>query len=79
MPISPEHVDMLGQPLVEGCYVASAHGNSLRICRVLKLTPKMILVSDVNSGYWDRRVYPLDTIRLENEDILMHILKNSGR
>ncbi|HEY6436616.1 MAG TPA: hypothetical protein VIY47_08500 [Ignavibacteriaceae bacterium] len=81
MPATPqEHLDILGQPVFEGAYVAVSHFNQLYICKVGKMTPKMIRAHPLkylgrNSGWLK---YTSETVILSGEDALAYILKHAG-
>lgn len=74
-----KHIDILGQEITEGCYVAAPRSNTMYICRVTKLNPKMIRI--VNAKRGDSRsgdgwlVYPKETVRLTGEEAMAYILK----
>lgn len=73
------HTDILGQEITEGCYVAVPHRNTMYICKVTKINPKMIRVVNVkNTGYrandgW--LVYPSEGVKLSGEEALAYIMK----
>lgn len=75
----PIHTDRLGREIVVGSKVAAPRSNSLKICTVTKLNPKMITVHVVNTGeagYANHfHVYSKDTVVLDGEDVLSYILK----
>lgn len=78
----PEHTDILGQPLTEGCHVAMSHRNSMMIGRIIKLNPKMLRIVPIGiktyrseDGYL---VYGNQTVRLDGPDALAYILKASN-
>ncbi len=70
-------VDILGQPLVVGCYVAAPRSNMLKVCQIEKLSNKMIHLKAVNkTGYRDEfMIYPQFAVRLDGPDALAYILK----
>lgn len=71
-----EKIDKLGQPLTLGCHVAVPRRNSLLICKVTKISPKMVHVENVNKSYpAEFKIYPQDTVRLDGPDVLAYILK----
>jgi hypothetical protein len=78
----PEHVDILGQPLKEGSYVAVSQSNIMYVCQIKKVTPKQIRVCPIKGRYspewagWLK--YPSDSVLLSGPDVLVYILKNSG-
>ena len=79
---APEHVDILGQPVTEGCHVAMAHHNSMKIGRVIKLNPKMLRIVPLGTGHWRADdgylVYSNQTVRLDGPDALAYILRASN-
>lgn len=76
-----EHVDILGQPLTEGSYVAVSRGNTMYICRITKITPKMMRAIPIH-GYGSTGtgwlIYSENSVLLSGEDALVYILKYSG-
>ena len=78
---APEHVDILGQPLNEGCHVAMAHHNRMMIGKIIKLNPKMIRVIPLKGTYradGGYLVYSSQTVRLDGPDALAYILRASN-
>jgi hypothetical protein len=79
---APEHVDILGQPLQEGCHVAMVHHNSMKIGRVIKLNPKMLRIVPLGTNHWRAEdgylVYSNQTVRLDGPDALAYILRASN-
>ncbi len=72
----PEHTDILGQPLAVGNYVAIAQRNCMRICSIIKITPKQIRVGQVGRNDPDGSlVYPKETVLLSGPDAMAYILK----
>ena len=73
----PEHKDRLCNPIKLGDKLAVAHHNSLRICSVTKLNPKMIEVTPVNPKYANSEflVYSHETVVLNEADVLVYIIK----
>jgi len=76
-----EHVDILGQPLVEGSYVAISRGNAMYICRIKKITPKMMRAAPL-TGYCHSPdgwlIYSQNSVLLSGQDAMVYILKYSG-
>lgn len=72
-----EKIDVLGQPIVLGCHLAVPAGNLLKICKVVKITNKMIHVESVKTSGWKDKfmVYPHNAVRLDGPDVLAYILK----
>lgn len=73
----PEHKDVIGVPIHVGSKVAVARSNSLMVCSVLELCPKMIKVKPITSGYRQDGivVYSSATVVIEGPDVLAYILK----
>lgn len=73
----PEHRDKLGQVINEGTKVAVSRLNQLRICSVIKLTPKMIRVVPVNDGYPSSgfQVFGHQAVVVDTTDVLSYILQ----
>lgn len=69
--------DILGQDIIVGCHVAAPSGNLLKICKVVKISPKMLHVECVQKvGYNDSyMIYPERTVRLDGPDVLAYILR----
>jgi len=73
---SEEKVDILGQPIDIGCHVAVPRRNSLLICKVTKISPKMVHVKNVDTKYpVEFMIRPTDAVRLDGPDVLAYILK----
>ena len=72
-----DKLDILGQILIEGCYVAAPRSNMLKVCQITKLSAKMVHVKSVNkTGYKDEfMTYPDHVVRLDGPDALAYILK----
>jgi hypothetical protein len=78
---APVHLDILGQPLSEGNYVALAHHNMLQICKIVKLNPKMMRAVPVRGNYradGGYLVYSNQAILLSGPDALAYILTYAG-
>lgn len=74
--VTPEHSDILGRPICLGTKVAVAVHNSLMICSVTKIMPKMIRAMPVQGHYRDGYlVYGSQCVVVEGEDVLAYILK----
>jgi hypothetical protein len=78
----PEHLDILGQPLAEGNYVAVSHRNMLHVCQIKKLNPKMMRVAPIKYQYKKVEdgilVYSDQAILLSGPDALAYILTYAG-
>ena len=74
--VTPDHVDILGRPIHLGTKVAVGTGNSLVICSIIKLSPKMVRAMPIKGyhreGYL---VYGSQCVVVEGEDVLAYILK----
>lgn len=74
-----EHVDILGQPLAEGNYVAVSHHNMMYVCQIVKITPKKIRAKPLKWRGEDGILKsPQDSVLLSGPDAMVYILKNSG-
>lgn len=76
-----EHLDIIGQPIEEGNYVALSHHNMMYVCQIIKLHPKMIRAKPIKSGYRSADgflVYSNQTVILSGSDALAYILKHAG-
>jgi hypothetical protein len=75
------HTDLLGQELSEGSVVAavrhSGYGAYMCICRVIKITPKKVVLEDVKQEYKEWLAYPAGTVKLSSEEAMMYILKHA--
>ena len=74
-----EHVDIIGQPIDEGKYVAITHHNSLYIGQITKMTGKMIRVVPITGNYREGFLkYPDQAVLLSGPDAMVYILRNAG-
>lgn len=76
--MSDVHKDFFGKTLTEGLKVIVPRGNSLVLCSVTRLTPKMALVTPIgkkSKGYY---IYPSQMVVVDSEDVVAYILKNHG-
>jgi len=80
--VQTEHLDILGQPLAEGNYVAVCHRNQLQVCQITKINPKMMRVVPIKKEYLWRRewhlIYSHQSILLSGPDALAYILTYAG-
>lgn len=80
--VTPEHTDILGQPLSLNSYVAVSYHNMLQICQVIKINPKTIRVATIGTRrYGDddgHQVYSCQAVLLSGPDALAYILANAG-
>jgi hypothetical protein len=76
------HKDKLGRVINLDDFVCYPNSNSLDIGKVVKITPKMLLVSRIPDRYrkWggESRKYPCDLVLVEGKDVTMYILRNSA-
>lgn len=73
------HNDFFGTPVKENHHVIVPRDNTLEMCLVEKITPKMIKVRPVKKGSFKSRsyyVYCSQTVIVNSEEALMYILKN---
>lgn len=76
---TPErHVDALGQPLEIGDTVAVSYNNTIRICMVNKVTPKMVRVMPVKANYRGNGYlkYGYDMVAVDPQLVTLYALKN---
>jgi len=78
-----EHVDFFGEPLDIGDLVVAADGGNrgaLAICRITKITPKMITLQSVITKYSYKRSsflrYPYYVIKVNSDVVADYILQN---
>lgn len=75
-----EHKDLLGNPITMESKLAVSHRNSLKICSLLKITPKMMRVKPLfATGYWREEdgylVYPDQCVVVDGPDVLAYMLR----
>jgi hypothetical protein len=76
MKIEQTHADALGRSIQVGDYVAYPSGNCLLVGRVTRLTAKMIIViRSTSRRSSETRKYPQDTVLLEKQHVMSHLLK----
>ena len=77
-----EHKDILGNPITESSKLAVSHHNSLKICSIVKLNPKMLRVKPINAGQYYRGegylVYPSQTVVVDGPDVMAYILRGDA-
>jgi hypothetical protein len=80
MTTSPSlHVDILGNLINIGTYVAVPGQYELRLCKVIKMTNKMIRVEELNQKtpkIKSMLVYSSQTILVDEDHIIAYLLKN---
>lgn len=78
----PVHRDKLGRKIELENFVCYPSSNSLDIGKVIRITPKMVLVSRIPDKLrkWggESRKYPSDLVLVEGKDVTMYILRNSA-
>lgn len=76
---SPEHRDILGQPLSVGDCVVFPSSNTMYVGTIVKLNPKMIKVQRVGSrSKWEQNKYPADLAKVSGAEVTMYLLKNNA-
>ncbi len=73
-----QKVDILGQPIEVGCYVAAARSNLMLVCKIEKITNKMVHLVEHKSGTQYKQIfmaYPGNVVRLDGPDALAYILR----
>lgn len=72
----PQHLDLLGNPILVGACVTFPYHNSLRVGIVIKLTPKMVQIKRVGTKHELKySKYPEDLAVLNSQDVTMYLLK----
>jgi hypothetical protein len=79
--IEKKHFDILGVEVKLGNYVAVPRNNVMKICKVIKLNPKMISVEVVSPGqsrfHSGFLVYSSQSVIIQGEDAIAYVLKHS--
>lgn len=76
-----KHKDILGNPINENSKLAVSRHNNLKICSIVKLSPKMLRVKPLDNpnyrgeGYL---VYPNQTVVVDGPDVLAYILRGNN-
>jgi hypothetical protein len=75
-----EHKDLLGNPITLESKLAVSHRNSLKICSILKITPKMMRVKPLFvTSYWRDEdgylVYSDQCVVVDGPDVLAYMLR----
>lgn len=73
-----KQLDILGQEVNEGNYVAVSHHNMLHIAQIVRITPKMMRVKTIGKYKSEMQVYSTQSILLSGPDALVYILKYAG-
>lgn len=73
---APVHKDVLGRDIRIGDCVAVSSYNSLAICKVTNLTPKMVRVHLINAKRASngRLKRPEEMVVVPGEDVFVHVL-----
>lgn len=76
---TPEHRDILGQPLAIGDCVVYPSSNAMYVGTIVKLNPKMIKVRRVGTrSNWEQNKYPDDLAKVSGAEVTMYLLKNNA-
>lgn len=80
---APEkHYDIFGNELIVGRFIVTHWNNSLQVCIIDKLAPKMIQIRKVvaNNVYQNTKYrYPKDCVLVPNdEEVTMYCLRNAN-
>lgn len=73
------HLDILGHTIEVGSFVAVPGTYELKLCKVIKMTTKMIRVEKLNQKapkIKSMLVYSSQTILVDEDHILAYLLKN---
>jgi len=73
-----EHLDRLGEPVLQGSVVVYAYNNSLAVGMVTKINPKMIRVQRVGSRGNGTLKYSTDCLVIDDARASFWLLKNSN-
>lgn len=69
------HNDILGRPLAVGDFVAASYHNNMRVSKITKLAPKMVILSLPLSSYRDNfKCYPNQCVLLPIDDVTFYLL-----
>ena len=74
---TPDHRDLLGQPLAVGDAVVFPSSNTMYVGTVTKLNPKMIKVRRVSRSKWEQNKYPQDLVRVSGPEVTRYLLTKS--
>ncbi len=81
MPTEITHKDILGNPIDATSKLAVSHRNMLKICSIVKMSPKMMRVKPINNqsyrgeGYL---VYPSQCVVVDGPDVMAYILRGGS-
>ena len=72
------HLDILGRELAEGDFVAAPYHNSMVISKIIRITPKMLRLSKLNTVHKKEFTrYPFECALLPRDDVTFHILRTA--
>lgn len=75
---TPDHRDILGQPLAVGDAVVFPSSNTMYVGTITKLNPKMIKVRRVGTrSKWEQNKYPEDLAKVSGPEVTMYLLTKS--
>lgn len=75
---APQHLDRMGEPVLQGSVVAYANSNKLSIGVVTKINPKMIRVRRVGSRGAATLKYSADCLVIDDARASFWLLKHSN-
>ena len=77
---TPVHVDRIGKVIELGDMVAVADYNCLMLGKVTKINQKMIKVKRHPQGSrnYEKNKYPRESIKLDPDDVAIHILQGGN-
>lgn len=76
-----EHTDILGNPILENSKLAVSHKNMLKICSIVKVSPKMLRVKPIANKHYRGEgylVYPTQTVVVDGPDVMAYILRGGS-
>ena len=76
---APDHRDFFDRPLAVNDYVVYPSHNIMMVGTVIRLTPKMVLVKALGSG-WRResRKYSQELVQVSGPEVTMYVLKKTA-
>lgn len=78
------HCDRLGIALAEGDLVVTVKYDGLALCKVSRVTPKMVRLCPLdNDGHWriksEFAVYSKDALKVDQQQALLYLLKKGTK
>lgn len=76
-----EHKDLLGNIITEDSKLAVAHKGMLKICSIVKLSPKMMRVKPIANEYYrgdGYLVFPSQTVVVDGPDVMAYVLRGGS-